>query len=554
MKKRFKPAIVIVMAVIILQTCLPAAAGASSDSADFTVGDYDSLVGVIARQYILRDSHFTVKYNASVSEVKNRLRQDGPVWDDVFSVDIPGTTADLDYLHNNMKTMRISWQHNGTYAICEFTQTYLTTSDQEKYVSSAVGAALEALDIDGSSMYGVVSAIHSYIIETVDYDAGLSRFTAYDALYAHSAVCQGYALVMYRMLMEAGVPARIIRGEADNGVTRGPHAWNLAKIGPYWYNVDVTWDDSFDTAKYLLKNDAGFSKHYRDSGYAGTSFTTAHPMSPYNFDPSRDVKPVRSIALSPDKGTQYAVGDVFILSAVITPADATDKTLSWSSSHPGVASIDSAGRVTVKGPGTAVITATAADGTGKSADFILTAYVPDTPSAWAANDISALNARGVVPPELNTRYKADITRAEFVALIASVFKYAKGSDYPPGGILFADITTSPYKDQIALCHQLGIIDGKGDNLFAPDDTLTRQECAKIVGNAVKAINSTEVYSDAALRYADASRIAAWALPYVRYAYQTGLMQGADGCFNPQGVLSREQAMTVLGRMIVKYEW
>ncbi|NLA87373.1 MAG: S-layer homology domain-containing protein, partial [Clostridiales bacterium] len=65
---------------------------------------------------------------------------------------------------------------------------------------------------------------------------------------------------------------------------------------------------------------------------------------------------------------------------------------------------------------------------------------------------------------------------------------------------------------------------------------------------------TDVYSDAALRYADVSVIAAWALPYVRYAYQTGLMQGSDGCFNPYGVLSREQAMTVIERMIMKYGW
>ena len=55
-------------------------------------------------------------------------------------------------------------------------------------------------------------------------------------------------------------------------------------------------------------------------------------------------------------------------------------------------------------------------------------------------------------------------------------------------------------------------------------------------------------------YADTPLIAGWALPYVRYAYETGLMQGSGESFNPQDVLSREQAMTVLGRIIEKYGW
>ena len=57
-------------------------------------------------------------------------------------------------------------------------------------MNSAVSAALAALDIDDSTTYGKVKAIHSYIIGLVDYDKTLSKYSAYDALYSRSAVAR----------------------------------------------------------------------------------------------------------------------------------------------------------------------------------------------------------------------------------------------------------------------------------------------------------------------------------------------------------------------------
>jgi hypothetical protein len=552
MKRVWKPAVVIILAITIFRTCIPAFAAGAASATDFSVSNYQSFIETIARQYVQRDPTFTIRYTASLSEVQNSIKYNNRLWDDIFTVDLTGITSDLDYLHNNMSEMRISYTYSGTSAVCELTQTYLTSSAQEKYVNTAVAGALTALDIADSTAYGKIRAIYDYIIGLVEYDKTLSRFSAYDALYERSAVCQGYALLMYKMLMEAGIPARFISGEAVAGV-RGPHAWNIVRIGQYWYNIDVTWDDSYDTSKYFLKSNASFSDHFRGSVFATAAFNAAHPMSPYDFSPAQDIKPVSGITLSPDEGAVYAVGDVFMLSAAVTPADASDKTLNWSSSDPGVATVDSTGRVTVTGPGMTVITAAAKDGTGKYADFTLTAHVSDTPNAWALSDISALNARGVIPPELNAGYRNIITRAEFIALIANVYEYAKGAGIPAGGTPFTDISVNPYQAQIAFCYQLGIIEGDG-TLFRPDNALTREQCAKIISGMIGTINGTDISSSAVLPYADFWRISAWAVPYVRYAYETGLMVGANGCFSPQENLTREQAIMVAERMIEKFGW
>ena len=52
------------------------------------------------------------------------------------------------------------------------------------------------------------------------------------------------------------------------------------------------------------------------------------------------------------------VGDVFTLSATVSPSNATDKTVTWSSSNPGVATV-SGGNVTAVAEGEATITASA---------------------------------------------------------------------------------------------------------------------------------------------------------------------------------------------------
>ena len=58
-------------------------------------------------------------------------------------------------------------------------------------------------------------------------------------------------------------------------------------------------------------------------------------------------------------GESYTVEDVRVV-----PDNATNKEVTWSSSNPSVASIDTNGTVTAKAAGTATITVTAKDGQG----------------------------------------------------------------------------------------------------------------------------------------------------------------------------------------------
>lgn len=76
---------------------------------------------------------------------------------------------------------------------------------------------------------------------------------------------------------------------------------------------------------------------------------------------------VESITLSPAEIIMIADGSTSVIQATVLPTFASTKDLEWSSNAPEIASVSQAGIVTAKAPGTAVITASAIDGSGVTA-------------------------------------------------------------------------------------------------------------------------------------------------------------------------------------------
>ena len=80
---------------------------------------------------------------------------------------------------------------------------------------------------------------------------------------------------------------------------------------------------------------------------------------------------VASITLS-ETSASLTEGESLTFTATVSPNDAKDKSISWSSSAPSVATVDNAGKVTAIAPGTATITAKANDSSGVSASCEVT--------------------------------------------------------------------------------------------------------------------------------------------------------------------------------------
>ena len=94
--------------------------------------------------------------------------------------------------------------------------------------------------------------------------------------------------------------------------------------------------------------------------------------------------------------TTLVVGDRETLTATISPANATNQNVTWSSSNPNIATVDANGRVTAVSAGTATITVRTVDG-GFTANSTVTVTVPPTTDVgvvingvrWATRNVNA---------------------------------------------------------------------------------------------------------------------------------------------------------------------
>ncbi|MDY2627619.1 MAG: transglutaminase domain-containing protein [Lachnospiraceae bacterium] len=172
-------------------------------------------------------------------------------------------------------------QNNIYYISLTYTVTYYTTLDQERKVDQAVQELLSSLNLDGQSDYTKIKSIYDYICENVTYDyANLEddeykiKYTAYGALIDGTSVCQGYAILFYRLALEEDVDARLISGKGNGGA----HGWNIVQLRDRYYNVDSTWDAGRSAYSYFLKCEANFGNHVRDEEYKTDDFNAQYPM------------------------------------------------------------------------------------------------------------------------------------------------------------------------------------------------------------------------------------------------------------------------------------
>lgn len=99
-----------------------------------------------------------------------------------------------------------------------------------------------------------------------------------------------------------------------------------------------------------------------------------------------------------EKALSLAEGDYVYLSAIVSPANATNKSVTWSSSDSGIATVTTAGKVTAISPGTATITAATKDG-GYTATCTVT-VTERIPEEYRINSITVRDDDGAVLSEL----------------------------------------------------------------------------------------------------------------------------------------------------------
>ena len=254
--------------------------------------DYDGAVLYLRKQMVSRETEI----NLNFPESWFTSHKDGLYWDllyDAMKCDDSSTGQEGDALLYGYAGCNVSYS---TAGYIKYTMAYHSNAEQEAKLTEAVAVAMAKLQLNGLSEAKKITKIHDYICNHVDYEYNSKEeqiYTAYGALCTGKAVCQGYAVLFYRLCKEAGLSVRIISGTGNGG----PHAWNIVRIGSKYYNVDCTWygQDAATYNEFLLKSEADFRDHTRESwpvagshclDYTSAEFNAQYPMTEKSWDES----------------------------------------------------------------------------------------------------------------------------------------------------------------------------------------------------------------------------------------------------------------------------
>ncbi len=200
--------------------------------------------------------------------------------------------------------------------------------------------------------------------------------------------------------------------------------------------------------------------------------------------------------------------------------------------------------------------------TGDTVSAAATATVKATPAApvfsdvpatyWGYDAITNLSSRGIVSgyPDGTFEPDASITRAEFATMLAKALSLKTTGTTAQ----FTDVTADAwYYGAVNAAASAGLVSGTGDNLFAPNALITREQMAvmvtKALGNKAPAVNGTELNA-----FSDKSAVSSWAVTGMEEAVKADIVSGMtadtlaplDNATRAQAAVMVYKLLTILG--------
>lgn len=147
--------------------------------------------------------------------------------------------------------------------------------------------------------------------------------------------------------------------------------------------------------------------------------------------------------------------------------------------------------------------------------------------------------------QVDRMYLNNITRAQFAALTVKLYEAMSGQSAPAAG-------SSPFTDTgdpaVIQAQALGFVSGVGNNQFAPDASVTREQAASMLSRVYEKLGGT-IPNVSKTTFADDGSVSNWARDAVAFMADKGIVSGTgNNNFSPKGNASIEQALVIALRM------
>lgn len=170
--------------------------------------------------------------------------------------------------------------------------------------------------------------------------------------------------------------------------------------------------------------------------------------------------------------------------------------------------------------------------------------------AWFYEAVSFLAKQGIIKGVGNNMFAPDasVKRCDFLIMIMNAFSIAVDEDVEDN---FADAGNSYYSSYIGTAKRMGLVAGMGDNLFAPENMISRQDMAVILYRILDKLDKLPTGTGGLdfINFNDKDEIADYAADSLRLFVETEALSGYDNSLNPRGMLTRAQAAQVLYNLL-----
>lgn len=168
---------------------------------------------------------------------------------------------------------------------------------------------------------------------------------------------------------------------------------------------------------------------------------------------------------------------------------------------------------------------------------------------WAKEAITSLFNKGVVSGKGNSTYAPNdnVAREELIAMLVREIQLNVTGENPP----FTDVSKDAwYYSAVKAAYNCGISNGYSEEYFGIGDKITREDMATMVYNALTICGIDVPEIREAVDFADKDTISDYAKTAVEYLYKRGIINGyADGTFAPKNNATRAEVAVMLYKIL-----
>ena len=162
---------------------------------------------------------------------------------------------------------------------------------------------------------------------------------------------------------------------------------------------------------------------------------------------------------------------------------------------------------------------------------------------WFASNVQYVYDNGLMNGTTTTTFEpeSNLTRAQ----TAMVLWRIAGQPAPTAKAPFTDLVDAWYRDAIAWAAEQKVVNGRGDGTFDPAGFITREELVTMIWRYAGEAASEQDLSS----WPDAGKVYDYAAGAMKWAVETGVINGKDGKLAPKDNATRAQFAAIIERYL-----